>query len=229
MNREQIFNNNIHLISKCIEKYFNQSKDKEDLFQVGAIYLLKSIDNFDEKIGDNFEAYASSNIRYGIYNYNNKNILRINNNQNATNAIYSSIKNGEKNGLSFEEVYSEYNSKPKMPKLDKYTFKNLYNNYYGNCYIDENVYVDFENNMIDNLMEEHIIDIAKSTVNGLRMNDKNKKVYMDYINIILSTGNEWGVLSNLSKKYGLSRERVRQIVKTANIVFIGKLEKEKIL
>lgn len=231
--REQIFNKYIHLIDRCINRYFSKSKDKDDLFQVGAIFLLKSIDNFDEKIGNNFESYAVTNIRYGIYNYNNKNKLGINSNHNAVNAIYSCIKSGEENGNTIEEMYNCYNSKPRVPKLDKYTFEYLYNIYHNNYYnLDETDLssdVDFEEMIVEKLTEEHIIDIAKSTVDSIRMSDRNRNIYVDYIKIILESDDEWGVLSELSKKYGLTRERIRQIVKTVNILFSNRLKKEEIL
>ena len=53
--RNIMFEKNIWLIDKCIEKYFKEYKDRDDLFQVGAISLLESIEKFDSNISKNFK------------------------------------------------------------------------------------------------------------------------------------------------------------------------------
>lgn len=55
--REQVFNANTGLVWSCIRRY-SGLMEKEDLFQLGAIGLLKAIDRFDPKYGTAFSTYA---------------------------------------------------------------------------------------------------------------------------------------------------------------------------
>ena len=55
--RERVFKANTGLIGACIRRYAGLI-DKEDLFQIGAIGLLKAIDRFDPKFGTAFSTYA---------------------------------------------------------------------------------------------------------------------------------------------------------------------------
>ncbi len=55
--RERVFKANTGLIGACIRRYAGLI-DKEDLFQIGAIGLLKAIDRFDPKYGTAFSTYA---------------------------------------------------------------------------------------------------------------------------------------------------------------------------
>lgn len=49
---------NIGLVRKEIMKYLSSGLDKEDLFQLGCIGLLKAIDRFDPSLGYMFSSYA---------------------------------------------------------------------------------------------------------------------------------------------------------------------------
>lgn len=55
--REEIFNANTGLIWACVRKYAGLL-EKEDLFQLGAIGLLKAIDRFDPSFGVAFSTFA---------------------------------------------------------------------------------------------------------------------------------------------------------------------------
>ena len=55
--REQVFRSNTGLVGACIRRYAGLI-EKEDLFQIGAIGLLKAIDRFDPKFGTAFSTYA---------------------------------------------------------------------------------------------------------------------------------------------------------------------------
>jgi RNA polymerase sporulation-specific sigma factor len=56
--RTQLVNGNLRLVLSVVQKFTNRGENLDDLFQVGCIGLIKSIDNFD--IGQNvrFSTYA---------------------------------------------------------------------------------------------------------------------------------------------------------------------------
>ena len=45
--REQLVNGNLRLVLSVIQRFNNRGEYVDDLFQVGCIGLMKSIDNFD--------------------------------------------------------------------------------------------------------------------------------------------------------------------------------------
>jgi len=55
--RDEFFNRNTGLVWACVRKYAGLL-EKDDLFQLGAIGLLKAIDRFDPSYGVSFSTYA---------------------------------------------------------------------------------------------------------------------------------------------------------------------------
>ncbi len=56
--KDIIFQNNISLVYSLVNRYKHTNTDKEDLFQIGSIGLLKAIDNFDTTFNVQFSTYA---------------------------------------------------------------------------------------------------------------------------------------------------------------------------
>jgi RNA polymerase sporulation-specific sigma factor len=56
--REKLINGNLRLILSIIKRFANRGENPDDLFQVGCIGLIKSIDNFDVGQGVRFSTYA---------------------------------------------------------------------------------------------------------------------------------------------------------------------------
>lgn len=56
--KSQIYEANVGLIHMVLERFKNSGYDYEDLFQVGAIGLLKAIDRFDFSFNVRFSTYA---------------------------------------------------------------------------------------------------------------------------------------------------------------------------
>ncbi len=56
--KELILKNNISLVYSLVNRYRHTNTDKEDLFQIGCIGLLKAIDNFDPSFNVQFSTYA---------------------------------------------------------------------------------------------------------------------------------------------------------------------------
>jgi len=56
--REQFVQGNLRLVLSVIQKFSNRGENADDLFQVGCIGLMKSIDNFDLSQNVKFSTYA---------------------------------------------------------------------------------------------------------------------------------------------------------------------------
>ncbi|GEN30350.1 RNA polymerase sporulation-specific sigma factor [Cerasibacillus quisquiliarum] len=56
--REKLVNGNLRLVLSVIQRFNNRGENADDLFQVGCIGLMKSIDNFDLSHNVRFSTYA---------------------------------------------------------------------------------------------------------------------------------------------------------------------------
>ncbi|MBR4026661.1 MAG: sigma-70 family RNA polymerase sigma factor, partial [Lachnospiraceae bacterium] len=56
--RETYIQGNLRLVLSVIKRFSNHNENLDDLFQIGCIGLMKSIDNFDTTIGVKFSTYA---------------------------------------------------------------------------------------------------------------------------------------------------------------------------
>lgn len=79
MMSEKLFNNNIGLVEKIVNKMNYGYVDKEDLFQAGLIGLYKATKKYDEKIGGNFNSFCTIYIISEIKNeLRNNKLIKIN-------------------------------------------------------------------------------------------------------------------------------------------------------
>ena len=56
--REAYIKGNLRLVLSVIKRFSNSNENVDDLFQIGCIGLIKSIDNFNPDIGVKFSTYA---------------------------------------------------------------------------------------------------------------------------------------------------------------------------
>ena len=56
--RDELINGNLRLVLSVIQRFTNRGENLDDLFQVGCIGLIKSIDNFDITQNVRFSTYA---------------------------------------------------------------------------------------------------------------------------------------------------------------------------
>ena len=56
--REELVNGNLRLVLSVIQRFTQRGENLDDLFQVGCIGLIKSIDNFDMSQNVRFSTYA---------------------------------------------------------------------------------------------------------------------------------------------------------------------------
>ena len=56
--RDELINGNLRLVLSVVQRFSNRGENPDDLFQVGCIGLIKSIDNFDITQQVKFSTYA---------------------------------------------------------------------------------------------------------------------------------------------------------------------------
>lgn len=56
--REEFIQGNLRLVLSVVQRFSNRGENPDDLFQVGCIGLIKSIDNFDTSLNVQFSTYA---------------------------------------------------------------------------------------------------------------------------------------------------------------------------
>ena len=63
--RDKLIEGNLRLVLSVIQRFLNRNENLDDLFQVGCIGLIKSIDNFDVSQNVRFSTYAVPTIYEG--------------------------------------------------------------------------------------------------------------------------------------------------------------------
>ena len=76
--RDELINGNLHLVLSVIQRFTGRGENLDDLFQVGCIGLIKSIDNFDITQNVRFSTYAVPMIIGEIRRYlRDNNAIRV--------------------------------------------------------------------------------------------------------------------------------------------------------
>ena len=56
--RKRVIEGNLRLVLSVVQRFVNRGENPDDLFQVGCIGLIKSVDNFDLSQNVRFSTYA---------------------------------------------------------------------------------------------------------------------------------------------------------------------------
>lgn len=76
--REELINSNLRLVLSVVQRFSSRGENPDDLFQVGCIGLIKSIDNFDITQNVKFSTYAVPMIIGEIRRYlRDNNAIRV--------------------------------------------------------------------------------------------------------------------------------------------------------
>ena len=67
--REKIVDGNLKLVLSILKIFSNSEENKDDLFQIGCVGLLKAVDNFDPSYGVKFSTYCVPMILGEIRRY----------------------------------------------------------------------------------------------------------------------------------------------------------------
>ena len=110
--RNKVVEGNLKLVLSVIKKFNNRGENLDDLFQVGAMGLIKAIDNFDFSHGVKFSTYAVPMIIGEIRRY-----LR----DNSKIRISRSLKDIAYKALQYKDEYLAKNFKePTTEEIAKY-------------------------------------------------------------------------------------------------------------
>ena len=111
--RERFINGNLRLVLSVLQRFSNRCENMDDLFQVGCVGLIKSIDNFDLSLNVQFSTYAVPMIIGEIRRY-----LRDNNSIRVSRSIrdlaYKALQAKEK-------LTKEFNKEPSIDQIAKET------------------------------------------------------------------------------------------------------------
>ncbi len=93
--REQFIQGNLRLVLSVIKRFSNRGENPDDLFQIGCIGLIKSIDNFDVTQGVKFSTYAVPMIIGEIRRYlRDNNSIRVS--RSLRDTAYKALQSREK-------------------------------------------------------------------------------------------------------------------------------------
>ena len=109
--RESLINGNLRLVLSVIQRFTGRGENLDDLFQVGCIGLIKSIDNFDISQNVRFSTYAVPMIIGEIRRYlRDNNIIRVS----------RSIKDTAYRAMQIKErLISENQTEPTVAQIAK--------------------------------------------------------------------------------------------------------------
>lgn len=216
--RDEVVEGNLKLVLSVIKKFHNRGENLDDLFQVGAMGLIKAIDNFDFSHEVRFSTYAVPMIIGEIKRY-----LR----DNSKLRISRSLKDIAYKALQFKDKYVSVNHKePTINEIAEALnvetidvvialeamqdpvsiYTPIYNNGSDEIYLIDQI-AD-ENNTSDDRMEKMMIEEGIS-----RLNPRLKSIIMDrYYN------NKTQM--EIASEIGISQAQVSRLEKAAlKIIF----------
>lgn len=118
--RETYIKGNLRLVLSVIKRFSGNNENVDDLFQIGCIGLIKSIDNFDDTIGVKFSTYAVPMIIGEIRRYLRDNASSIRVSRSLRDTAYKAIHAKEElSKTSFKEpTIQEIAESTGIPKED---------------------------------------------------------------------------------------------------------------
>ena len=117
--REELVNGNLRLVLSVIQRFTGRGENLDDLFQIGCIGLIKSIDNFDISQNVRFSTYAVPMIIGEIRRYlRDNNAIRISRSMRDTAYKAMQIKEQLTNEHLREPTVEEISAKMDVPKED---------------------------------------------------------------------------------------------------------------
>ena len=117
--REELISGNLRLVLSVIQRFTGRGENLDDLFQVGCIGLIKSIDNFDINQNVRFSTYAVPMIIGEIRRYlRDNNAIRVS--RSIKDTAYKAMQAKEKlmNKFQREPTIKELAEELELPKED---------------------------------------------------------------------------------------------------------------
>lgn len=219
--REKLAMSNVRLVMSIAQKYDNMGADMADLIQGGLIGLLRGIEKFDSSKGFKISTYVYWWIRQGVSRalVENSRALRLPTHLHERLSLIRNAKNKlEEKGItpSVDRIAECLNMSQKKVKnateavrsvlsLDREVFPSLnglpgetYHSYIADNHLENNPW-----HGVDEWALKHEVDSLMNT--ALREREK------DIIRLYYGLDDECLTWEEISKRIGLSRERVRQV------------------
>lgn len=109
--RERFINGNLRLVLSVLQRFSGRCENMDDLFQVGCVGLIKSIDNFDISLNVQFSTYAVPMIIGEIRRYlRDNNPIRVS--RSVRDLAYRALQAKEK-------LTKEFNKEPTIEQIAK--------------------------------------------------------------------------------------------------------------
>lgn len=109
--REKLINGNLRLVLSVLQRFTGRADNMDDLFQVGCVGLIKSIDNFDLSLNVQFSTYAVPMIIGEIRRYlRDNNPIRVS--RSIRDLAYKALQAREK-------ITKELNREPTVEEIAK--------------------------------------------------------------------------------------------------------------
>lgn len=219
--KELLINSNLRLVISIAKKYIGRGMEFQDLVQEGNIGLMKVVDKFDVTKGYKFSTYATWWIRQSITRAigDKGKALRI--------PIHMIEKMNELNQAE-RRYFEEYDEYPTIGELalilevseeTVVTLKKYQNNPKS---LDMPIGEEEGDGVLQEFIPDNDVDIQKKVEKTFieeemseilsHLDDREEKI----IRLRYSIGYDRGyTLDEIGKMYGVTRERIRQIEKTA--------------
>lgn len=200
--RELIILETTKLIQSLVKK-FNMRANTEDLFQEGVIGVINACDTFDEKKNINFLTYAKSCAIFNILDY-----LR------RDNVIPKGSKTRHNYNLSLCKAPECHSEALALAKAKKLPYKTVIK--YAT--MANSVYIDTFNDMSG---EDDVFRNVAAMEELEKISEKMSKVKIRDQQIFLSEFLNEKEQKTIASDFGITRQRVDQIVKKAQNSFLS--------
>lgn len=208
--KPEFIKSNLRLVLSVVQRFANRNENMDDLFQVGCIGLIKSIDNFDPKFNVKFSTYAVPMIIGELRRYLRDNgTIRVS--RSLKDTAYRALKIKEENKnreVSNTEIASKLGIKEKdlnfaMDSIVKpYSlYDKMYNDNGDSLYLIDQI--GDEKNIEENWTEKLSI---KDAVNKLKGREKE---------IILMRFYKGKTQIEVANEIGISQAQVSRLEKNA--------------
>ena len=108
----RIVNNNLSLVWSLVHRFSQSSYDKEDLFQIGCLGLLKAIENFDISYETQFSTYAVPIILGEIKrHFRDDGAIKVSRSLKELNIKINKVRG---------DLYDEYGKEPTVEEIAKF-------------------------------------------------------------------------------------------------------------
>lgn len=210
--REDIINGNLKLVLSILKSFNKTDENKDDLFQIGCIGLLKAVDNFDINYGVKFSTYCVPMIQGEIRRYIRDNSsIRVS--RSLKDLAYKITKIKEEKSISNEKMPS-IEELAKMLEVEEYDiiaaieskkspmsiFEPIYNDGGDTIYLYDQI-EDKKNNMD--------IDIKMAVNNAISELDEREQYILDQRFVMGKTQME------LASELGISQAQISRVEKKA--------------